>query len=122
MPTTIEITQTVTISYVDSEPDIKTNTQVVQPDTKTKTTMPSAFVPSSISAVESNQLSILFYARPDGDLASLTAQKSGEDPSNQDYKPANVLLDGNTVSATVPQVSAVAYDYNGVKQVHQIIP
>ena len=119
MPATIEITQTVSIKDLDGTPNFQTSTKVVQPDTKPGRTMPSAFVPSSISAVESNQLSILFYARPDGDLASLTAQKSGEDPSNPNYKAANIISDGNTVSATVPQVSAVAYDFRGSKEVHQ---
>ncbi|KAL9607577.1 MAG: hypothetical protein Q9167_007521 [Letrouitia subvulpina] len=117
MPITIKITQTITIEDLDSKPNIQASTKVVQPDVKSNTNMPSAFVPSSISAVESNQRSILFYARPDGDLASLTAQKSGEDPSYPDYKSANVILDGNTVSATVPQVSAVAYNFAGSKQI-----
>ncbi|KAG8531213.1 uncharacterized protein KY384_004571 [Bacidia gigantensis] len=114
MPKTIEITQTITIKDIDSEPTIQTKVETSKP---TLNMAPSPFVPSSISAVESNQLSILYYARPDGDIAALTAQKSGEDPSNADYKSTNVILEGNTISATVPQLSAVAYDFHGSKEI-----
>lgn len=51
------------------------------------------------------------------ELASLSAQKSGESPDNPDYKSANVILDGNTVVSAVPQVSAVAYHLNGTREI-----
>ncbi|MCJ1278217.1 hypothetical protein MMC21_006032 [Puttea exsequens] len=65
----------------------------------------SSFVPTSISAVESNNLSILYYTRTNGQLASLTAQKVGEANKNPDYKSANVMLGGNTVQTSgAPQI------------------
>ena len=65
--------------------------------------------PISISAVESNRLSILYYRRENGSLATLAARKSGEDPSNEPYRTGTVLLDGNTVHPAAPQISAVSY-------------
>ncbi|KAK4693335.1 hypothetical protein P7C71_g4046, partial [Lecanoromycetidae sp. Uapishka_2] len=64
-----------------------------------------AVVPVSFSAVESNNLSILYYARNDGSLAELIAQQSGEDPRNPPYKSAYVLLDGDVVETSgAPQI------------------
>ncbi|XTI88989.1 hypothetical protein V2W45_1457903 [Cenococcum geophilum] len=65
--------------------------------------------PISISAVESNRLSTLYYRRENGSLATLTAQRSGEDPSHPSYATASVLLNGNTVHPAAPQISAVSY-------------
>ena len=103
-------------------PDITSTSAPDNPTTLLQREMPPPFVPTSMSAVETNKLSVLFYARPDGQLASLTAQKSGEDPNNPDYKAANVLFEQNTVTAAVAQVSAIAYDFHGQKEVfHSII-
>ena len=117
MPSTIEISHTVTIKYTSTDPEVQT-LESTQKDPSIDEMAPP-FVPTSMSAIESNKLSILYYARPTGELASLTAQKSGEDPSNESYKSANIILNGNTVSAAVPQVSAVSYRYNGNREVPQ---
>ena len=109
MPT-FEFSQNLTIKISSSEPE--KHSQI-----NTSNTIMPPFVPVAISAVESNQLSVLFYTRPDGDIACLTAQKQGEDPSFSAYKATNVLLDGNTVTASVPQVSAIAYDFKGNREV-----
>ncbi|RYO75798.1 hypothetical protein DL766_000191 [Monosporascus sp. MC13-8B] len=73
--------------------------------------------PTSISAVESKDISILYYTRSGGQIASLTSQKSGEDPKNPEYVTANVMLGGNTVSAAAPQVTAVAYTLNDSREI-----
>lgn len=69
-------------------------------------------VPTSIEAVESRGISIVYYARHNGDLASLTAQKVGEGPTFPLYKSANILLNNKPVTAAVPQVTAYAYKIN----------
>ena len=79
--------------------------------------MVAPHVPTSISAVESGDISIIYYARANGELASLTAQRPREDPSYPDYKAANVIKDGNTVVSKVPQVSAVAYRLHASNEV-----
>ena len=65
MPTTIEITQTIIIKDLSDEAVIQS--------TKPTFKMAPAFVPTSTAAVESAGISILFYARPSGELATLTA-------------------------------------------------
>jgi len=77
--------------------------------------------PTSISAVETKNISVLFYVRSNGQIACLTAQKSGQDPSNPFYKATNVTLQGNMVSSVAPQVSAVAYDNAGTKEVCSLL-
>ena len=108
MSTTVNISNSIIIYNTSSD----LSSQKAHPVTK----MP-AFVPTAITAVESQGLSILYYARPDKYLASLTAQRQGEDPSFPPYTAANVILKGNTVQTTVPQVSAVAYKYQGNDEV-----
>lgn len=77
-------------------------------------------VPTSISAVESQRISIIYYARANGELASLTAQKPGESPNYPPYESANVIKKGNVVVATVPQVAAIAYTLNDTPEVSRI--
>jgi hypothetical protein len=73
--------------------------------------------PISISAVESNRLSIFYYRRENGSLATLTARKSGEDPSDESYATTTVLLDGNTVHPAALQISAVSYTRGNNREV-----
>ena len=99
-----------TIKYIGADSELE-DLESTQKDPLTQDMAP--FVPTSISAIESNNISILYYARPNGELASLTSQ-----PSDQLYQSANIILSGNTVTAAVPQVSAVSYEYKGNKEVH----
>ncbi|RYP17123.1 hypothetical protein DL765_004742 [Monosporascus sp. GIB2] len=73
--------------------------------------------PTSMSAVESNGISILYYTRSNGQIASLTAQISPEDPENPEYVTANIMFSGNAVSAAAPQVTAVAYTLEGNREI-----
>jgi hypothetical protein len=74
--------------------------------------------PVSISAVESNGKSILFYSRQTGQLACLTAQ-GPEDPASPRYVTSNILLNNNTVEAGsgTPQITAVAYELAGKREI-----
>ncbi|KAI4158858.1 MAG: hypothetical protein LQ342_007094 [Letrouitia transgressa] len=70
------------------------------------------FVPKLIEAVESQGISILYYARSNGELADSIVQKPKETPDGPAYKSDNIILDENTVSGAVPQVTAVGNDFH----------
>ena len=76
--------------------------------------------PTSISAVKSNNLSIIYYVRNNGALASLTAQKSDESPAHPPYGIANILVNNNTVHPAAPQIDAVSYTADGNREVRFI--
>ncbi|KAJ5367885.1 uncharacterized protein N7496_007645 [Penicillium cataractarum] len=74
-------------------------------------------LPTSISGIESGELNALYYARRNGTLARLVAQKAGpEDPKNPKYKVERIELKSEVVDTAIPHISTVAYTQGG-KQV-----
>ncbi|KAI7148039.1 hypothetical protein KC316_g12661 [Hortaea werneckii] len=65
--------------------------------------------PTSISAVESNNLSILFFNSDNLQITSLTAQQTGT-RDDTDYNITDVTFPGGKrINVKAPQLSAVAY-------------
>ncbi|KAI7219254.1 hypothetical protein KC333_g3066 [Hortaea werneckii] len=73
--------------------------------------------PSSISAVESNNLSILFFNSDNLQITSLTAQQTGT-RDDTDYNITDVTFPGGKrINVKAPQLSAVAYQKDGHHEV-----
>ncbi|GES59584.1 multiprotein-bridging factor 1 [Aspergillus terreus] len=71
-------------------------------------------VPVSFSGVESGEFNAVYYARRNGILSKVVAQKAGpEDPKNPKYKIEKIEKDGETVETAVPHISVVAYSQSG---------